>query len=426
MLSVLTAFLFLAVCGLSVKLAKADRALKEKNAEIHRLAMLDNLTGLYNHRYFHEGLDAELAAARSSGGALALILLDIDYFKNYNEVFGHFQGDEVLRTVGEILARGWVDKQIAARYGGEEFAIICPGLSAREAYELAERIRNTIANHPFPGREEQPRGKVTVSIGIAHFPTNAVTRDELVKYADEALYRAKNKHRNRVELYFSVLDELKMQLSDSEQDLLYAIKTIVMIINAKDKYTYGHSERVMDYAGKIARELDFSDEDLKFLEIAAFIHDIGKIEVGSETLNKAKPLSDRERFRIKQHTVRGAEAIRPIKALRQVVPLVRHHHERYDGQGYPDGLAGTDIPLGARVLAVADSFDAMTTQRPYQKPKSFPEAVFELRRCAGSQFDPLIVDAFIRALEKDLASERGPEDGGGRAIGLGEVAAALQ
>ncbi len=403
---VLIVLLFLTVFGLLLcKLVKANRAIKQLNAELQRQSKVDNLTELYNHRCFHEILAAELVDARRQDQALALIFLDIDHFKNYNEVFGHFQGDEVLKTFSKILTGFCSPKLTVARYGGEEFAIIGPGLLHKPAYELAESIRKAVENHPFPGREEQPRGKITISVGIAHFPANAAAKDELIKYADEALYRAKNKYRNRVELYFSVLDELKMQLSDSEQDLLYAIKTIVMIINAKDKYTYGHSERVMDYTAKIAREMEFADEDIKYLEIAAFLHDIGKIEVDSKTLNKTKPLSEKERFQIRQHTVRGAEAIRPIKALRQVIPLVRHHHERFDGQGYPDGLAGEDIPLGARILAVADSFDAMTTQRPYQKPKTLPEAVAELKRCAGNQFDPVIVAAFIRVLEKAAAKD---------------------
>jgi HD-GYP domain-containing protein (c-di-GMP phosphodiesterase class II) len=255
-----------------------------------------------------------------------------------------------------------------------------------------------VASFPFSGREKQPGGKITVSIGVASYPENAKTKEELVRLADEALYKAKSCSRNKVELYFSVLDELKQDLDQSEAELVNSTKMLIRIINAKDKYTFGHSERVGRYAVWIAEKIGLPIDEIKTIKIGAFLHDIGKIEIGSEVLNKRGRLTEAEFAVIQNHPVWGAGIIKAVDCLNHTIPLILYHHEKFDGSGYPAGIRGAHIPLPARILAVADSFDAMTSNRPYGERKTITEAVEELKKGAGMQFDPAIVDTFLQVL----------------------------
>jgi putative nucleotidyltransferase with HDIG domain len=257
-----------------------------------------------------------------------------------------------------------------------------------------------VEDYPFPGREQQPAGTLTVSVGVATYPDHAKNKEELIKLADEALYKAKHFSRNKVELYFSVLDELKSDLNQSEAELINSIKMLVRIVNAKDKYTYGHSERVGKYAVAIAEKMRLPEDDIKTIKIGAFLHDIGKIEVSRAILMKRGGLTDEEFELVKKHPHWGAEMVKTVDALQPVIPLLKYHHERYDGKGYPKGLKGERIPLHARIMAVADSFDAMTSNRPYGNRKNVKEAVEEMKRCSGTQFDPEIVDVFSQILEE--------------------------
>ena len=217
---------------------------------------------------------------------------------------------------------------------------------------------------------------------------------------DDALYRAKFFNKNRVETYTSILDDLKSSVEEKDTELITSIKTLIMVINVKDRYTYGHTERVVIYCQMIADELELEDSDRKKLIYAAYLHDIGKIDTPKIVLNKETPLTKEEWETLKQHPVKGAEIIRPVKSINNIMPLIKYHHERYDGAGYPDGLKGEEIPYLARVLTVVDCFDAMTTNRPYKKKRSFDDAIAELKRCKNTQFDPVIVEAFIKALSK--------------------------
>jgi diguanylate cyclase (GGDEF)-like protein len=370
----------------------------------HKLALLanqDELTGLYNHRYFQERLDVEIKLASEKNNPLSLIFFDIDFFKFYNDSYGHQAGDNLLKQISNLVLQIVGDKGVAARYGGDEFGIILPNTNAKQALEIAEAIRKSIEERTFMGEESQPQGKITISAGIASVPENAFDRNDLLRKADEALYKAKFLNKNKVEIYFSVLDELKQELNHSETNLINTIKTLITVINAKDRYTYGHSERVVIYCKLIAQEMKLTPHEKKILEYAAYLHDVGKIEIDREILNKREGLDEKEWKILMQHPSWGADIIRPVDSLKEILPIVLHHHERYDGTGYPAGLKGDEIPLLARILTVADSFDAMTSSRPYKRRKTFEAAIQELIEYSGTQFHPEVIEAFIRALKKE-------------------------
>lgn len=374
-----------------------EREEEEHKALLERLALTDGLTHLANHRHFHTQLAKEIETARTRGAKVALVMLDIDYFKNYNDAFGHPEGDRLLTAIGDAIRQVVRSGDTGARYGGDEFALILPNADRDSAQAVAGRIQDLVARQARADGPGKLKSGVSLSAGIAVYPDSATDKDDLIRRADEALYTAKYTE-NRLEVYHSVFDDLKAQLDASELSLINTVKTLLTVINAKDRYTYGHSERVVNHCLMIARQLGLGEDPVKLLRIAAFLHDIGKIEIARDILNKAGALTPEERRVIEQHPVWGADIIQPVRSLRQVVPAVLHHHEWYDGSGYPQGLKGDAIPLSARILSVADAFDAMTTERPYEPAKTISEALSELKACAGTQFDPWVVDAFAAAL----------------------------
>ena len=368
--------------------------------KLEGIVNLDGLTGVYNHRYFHESLSEKVKYSEVSKKPISMIFLDIDYFKHYNDLYGHQQGDVVLKTIGRILTEISREQDIVARYGGEEFAVILPDTDEKGAIVIAENIRRKIEKTYFEGEENQPKGKLTASIGISVYPDKAKDDMELIKSADDALYRAKFFNKNRVETYTSILDELTKDIDKAHIDLITSIKTLISVINAKDKYTYGHVERVVIYANLLADKLKLTEEQKKDLKYSAYIHDIGKINISREVLIKKMPLDNEEWEMLKNHPKNGVEIIKPVESLQGIAELVLHHHERFDGRGYPNNLKGEEIPYLARVLTVIDSFDAMTSNRPYNKRKTYDEAVVELEKCSGTQFDPEIAKAFIEVIRE--------------------------
>lgn len=358
----------------------------------------DGLTGLYNHRYFHDTLREKIILSERDNQPISMIIMDIDYFKHYNDLYGHQKGDEVLKNIGILLKEVSRPKDIVARYGGEEFALILPNTNENEVIKIGEHIRRNIETTYFEGEENQPNGKLTVSVGISVFPDKAKNDIDLIKSADDALYRAKFFNKNRVEIYTSILDELKQDIEEKHIDLVTSIKTLISVINAKDKYTYGHVERVVVYCRLIADRLRLSEDEKKTLIYGAYMHDIGKINISEDILNKKMPLTNEEWNILKQHSANGVEIIKPVDSLEYISPLILYHHERYDGKGYPHNLQGEEIPYLVRILTVVDSFDAMTSNRPYNKRKTYEEGVEELRRCSGTQFDPEIVEEFASVI----------------------------
>ncbi|MHB1043827.1 MAG: bifunctional diguanylate cyclase/phosphohydrolase [Eubacteriales bacterium] len=368
------------------------------------LAHTDELTGLGNHRSFQDAIRRGIKEADSKAGELSLILIDVSHFKFYNEILGHQAGDEALKKLSAIILETMGLSDHAFRYGGDEFTVLAPG-GPEEALVKARMIRQQVESHKFYRADIQPGGHLTVSLGIASFPRHGKTAKELVHYANDALYRAKYSL-EKVQVYFSVMEDVSKLIAATERDLFNSIKTLVSIVNAKDRYTFGHSERVTFYSLLLARDTGLSEDEINNLKFAFYLHDIGKIEIERDLLNKTGPLNAEERGIFNMHTVWGADIVKPLVTLKQISEVIRSHHENYDGTGYPDGLAGTDIPLGARILRIADSYDAMTTDRPYRKKLTVEAACRELQRCAGTMFDPALVNIFVGILERESLDDK--------------------
>ena len=371
---------------------------KNTSKQMMQMANYDELTGLANHRYFHEQLHEKINLTLERNQELSLVLLDIDYFKRYNDAYGHTQGDLVLSELGGVLANNVPPEGFLARYGGEEFALILPKMGLNEAISIGENLRNAVAKHSFSGEVCMPFESLTISAGVANLPYHAKNKQELINAADEALYSGKFTGRNKVRTYLAVLEKINLSVGENEKELIESLRTLMTVVNAKDRYTYGHSERVAYYAKLVGEQLGMDDEALRLLEYGAFLHDIGKIEIPREILNKNGHLTDEEWKSLYQHPRWGADVIASSKVLEPIIPMVLYHHENYDGSGYPQGLMGEDIPLYAKILRVVDSYDAMTSSRPYRNTLNNTEAINEISNCRGKQYDPDIVDAFINVI----------------------------
>ncbi|OJU12592.1 MAG: diguanylate cyclase [Clostridiales bacterium 43-6] len=391
------AFLILAyTIGIYVKTEK------EHIEELKDRANIDGLTNLYNHRYFYDAIAKAIKESDENKTSLSLLFIDIDYFKYYNDLHGHQKGDEVLKIIARVLKSSVREKDLVARYGGEEFAVMLPDTVEDEAIEIAENLRLKIQNVTFEGQEYQPNENLTISLGVSVYPQKAKTETELIKFADEALYRAKFLRKNRVEGYSSIFEDLQGDLDKDDREVVTSIKTLIAVINARDKYTYGHVERVVAYCKILAEKLDLCIKDNKNLIYGAYMHDVGKINISKEILVKNTPLTPTEWDELKEHPQNAIAIIKNVKALNDVIPIILQHHEKLDGTGYPFKLEGDNINYLAKVLSVADSFDAMTSDRPYHRKKSISEGIEELRKCGGSQFDPEIVEKFIEAIKENM------------------------
>jgi diguanylate cyclase (GGDEF)-like protein len=357
-----------------------------------RLALTDPLTGLGNHRSFHERLQRELAVAEAEHTPLALCLVDLDDFKTINDRFGHPVGDLVLGQVASRLRQGGE----SFRLGGDEFAVLLPRQDERQAAGVAHSIVERVAALDISGV-----GSITVSAGVATYPTQGTGRDELIRLADSALYWAKEDGKNRVRAYAeeSVLRTNVDQLGDSpDRAARYrAAESLAKAVDARDAYTGSHSQRVGDYSARIARRLGANEQAVELTRLAGNLHDLGKLAIPEELLRKPEMLNDAERLVLERHPQIGHQMLESL-GVEPVAEWVLHHHERWDGAGYPNNLAGDQIPLEARIIFVADAFDAMTSERAYHERLSQQEALAELERCAGSQFDPAVVEALMGEL----------------------------
>jgi len=357
-----------------------------------RLALTDPLTGLGNHRHFHDRLQRELAEADAAGSPFTLCLLDVDDFKRINDLFGHPEGDRLLADLASKLRQNGE----AFRLGGDEFALLLPDHDPREALTVAGAIVDRV------GRLElDVVGSVTVSAGIASFPEQAVDRDELIRLADSALYWAKEHGRNRVHFYrpdVVELAELRRLAHGPDRAARYrAAASLAKAVDLRDTYTGSHSSRVADLAARLAERLGLDEEQIELTRLAGSLHDLGKLAIPEEILRKPGPLTDPERLVLERHPQIGFRMLESL-GVDPVAEWVLHHHERWDGTGYPDRLAGLRIPLGARILFVADAYDAMTSDRVYRSRLTAETALEELQRCAGTQFDPQIVLALADEL----------------------------
>ena len=332
-------------------------------------AYIDGLTEIYNHRYFYQELETLCQQSKENNRPITLIMMDIDYFKHYNDMYGHRKGDQVLMELALLMKRRLKPGNVLCRYGGEEFTLILPNTSLQEAVKQGEDLRQRIADFPFEGEEAMPFGKLTVSMGVAELNLENDTCQDLIQQADAALYRAKYLRRNRVEIFASIIDEFHKNNPemDTNPEAFHTLKTLIAVINSRDSYTYQHIERVVQYCVIIADYLKLDTHDKRNLIYAAYLHDLGKINVDKDVLISSKKLTDEEWAQLKCHPEDGADIIRKIGGLSDIVPIVLQHHERFGGGGYPSDLKGEQICMLARILAIADSFDAMTNARPYNK-----------------------------------------------------------
>jgi diguanylate cyclase (GGDEF)-like protein/PAS domain S-box-containing protein len=392
--------------------------LDKRNKELVALSITDGLTGLYNHRFIQERFDFEFKRARRYDGMLSCMLLDIDHFKSVNDTYGHQFGDHVLREIATILRKRSREVDICGRYGGEEFMIVT-NQPAAGAVQYASKLHAAIEEHVF---EQNGRSThVTVSIGIAEFRRDLRTRQEMIERADIALYKAKEDGRNLIRVWkeqekqdLNALDsgginalKAKFDYLSTQMRAAYMESTYALLraVDAKDHYTEEHSQNVSGYAVELAKAINLHVDDIEIIKYAGLLHDVGKIGVSQEILIKTGPLTEEEFEILRKHPVIAVNILKDVKFLENELPIILHHHERFDGRGYPRGFKGREIPLGARILAVADAFDAMTTER-YWKPKlSKRDALAELRRESGSQFSPDLVDAFERIARQWIDNE---------------------
>jgi diguanylate cyclase (GGDEF)-like protein len=367
-----------------------------------RLALTDPLTGLGNHRHFHERLQRELLNAEEQARPLTLCLVDIDDFKRINDRFGHPSGDRVLSQIATRLRQGGE----AFRLGGDEFALLLADHDESTALSAAESIVERISTVDF-----DHIGQVTVSAGLATFPVQGHGRDELIRLADSAMYWAKEHGKNRVRIYrpdIVELAELKRFAAGPDKAARYrAAASLAKAVDARDTYTGSHSERVAELAARVAVRLGLDAEQIELTRLAASLHDLGKLAIPEEMLKKAGTLTDSERLVLQRHPQIGFRMLDSL-GVDLIAHLVLHHHERWDGAGYPDGLSGEQIPLGSRIIFVSDAYDAMTSDRRYRPRRSSRAALAELERCAGSQFDPGIVAAFREEIEESSPLKAAP------------------
>ena len=406
------------LAGTVEKLQETSEQIREQNRELEWLATRDPLTSCMNRRSFFEKFSDEWQNAKSSNQEMSAFMVDIDYFKSINDNYGHAMGDEVLRQVARILLENERDRDLACRYGGEEFAFLMPDTNMDEAEEVAEKIRAEI------GALEFPEFKITASLGVSALSQGPKDPEGLLDQADKCLYVAKRNGRNRVIRWDGALehidvdesaisrtkpeDEPESNAADEEEDVTIPFRAVTALVTAlayRDPATAAHSRRVADLCVATGEGL-LSLRACYILEIGAMLHDIGKIGIPDSILLKPASLTDAEWEVMHRHDRMGVEIIRASFESRELSAIVQHHHTPYGpGRIDTDEPSGTGIPIGARILAICDAYDAMVSDRVYRKGMTRPQAFAELRRCSGSQFDPELVERFISIVNMRSATD---------------------
>jgi diguanylate cyclase (GGDEF)-like protein/putative nucleotidyltransferase with HDIG domain len=362
---------------------------------LKRQSITDELTKLYNHRYFFETVNTWIKDEKYN--YLSVAYVDIDQFKIYNDLYGHSAGDNALKKIASLLEEHCPKETMLVRYGGEEFGIVYPNYKIDDVAVEIEKIRQIIEDAFLLSSDI--REFLTVSVGAAVYPDHGSTLEEVSSKAFDAVKICKQSGRNK-SLVFDGRNESVDAVHEAVQEkireaYLSSTYALAATIDAKDHYTYGHSNNVAELSVALAKEAGFTGDDLDRIKNAGLLHDIGKVGIPEHILLKKGYLTDSEFEIMRSHVVQSINIIKHIPNLVDTIPIIISHHERFDGKGYPRGIAGENIPVLGRVICIADAFDAMTTDRPYRKGLSVDQALFELQKHAGTQFDPDLVEIFI-------------------------------
>ncbi len=391
--------------GGHVRMARAINTLSSAMSSAREAATIDRLTGIPSRQALLANLFTEVDRARRYSRPLSVAFLDIDHFKSVNDTYGHAFGDIVLRGVAQAIQDAIRATDTFGRYGGEEFMLLMTETDADEGAQLAEKLRLLVATQLF----QVPRGpalSVTISIGIAGGPGSRIQVDSLIRDADAAMYTAKALGRNQTFVFAEPDEDARVPRSPiSAAGRARAIEVgraareaaaaaLTAVISPLPHYRGQPSALIASIVTTMARQLDLPETEVDRIRIAALLHDVGKVAVPVDILEKPAPLTTAEWQSVVQHPRIGQVILDQATMLRDAAPIILHHHERFAGHGYPHGLSGTDIPLGARIVSIADAYDAMTHDRPYKAAISHSQAVRELRRHASTQFDPHLVTMF--------------------------------
>ena len=374
---------------------------KKENRELRIHSNSDHLTALYNHKYFFECFNNKIEEGCKK---IAILFCDIDKFKEINDTYGHTVGDLFLKETAKIIKDEVRGQGLVFRYGGEEFVVMVCEAASEEAYEIAERVRNSVINNKILQKYSQYL-PVTISIGIAAYPLDGLDAEGVIDKADSAMYFSKKNGRNQCNVYekdMNVFLKENINKLTNKEMLLDSVLALAEAIDIKDNYTGRHSKMVSEYSLLLAEGLGFTEKEKDNLTMGALLHDCGKIGVPDNIIQKTSRLSEDEIVIIRNHTLLGYNIIKHIIKDEEIICCARSHHERWDGKGYPDGLTGESINLFARIVCIADAYHAMTSDRSYRKAMTKEEALQEIKRGKGTQFDPELVEVFIKAVRNKL------------------------
>jgi two-component system cell cycle response regulator len=392
------------------RLRAAFGQLADRVADTWRLATIDPLTGIANRQAVLSRIEEELVRAARYQRPVSVVLVDLDHFKRLNDSYGHAAGDAVLRHVAQLLAANVRAVDVAGRYGGEEFLILLPETDVDAAAGLAEKLRRIVGNAEVALNDGE-RLRITLSAGVAGGMGQVLQLDPLVRDADAALYSAKALGRNQVYVFRETGDDGTVRrtpitseargraLDVGRAAMAAAQEALIATLAARASWAGKPSALIAEASVTVARAIDLPEGELDRIRTASLLHDLGKLAIPDEILGKPGDLGAAEWRVVTEHPKIGQVVLEQAGALRDAATIVLHHHEWFDGRGYPLGLAGADIPVGARIVAVVDAYEAMIAGRPYRDAISHEAAIEELRRQAGVQFDPEIVGVFVSLFE---------------------------